>query len=149
MTWPDLETFEQKIAKLGLWNWNVARRFPVVTVDEFRTTKLCFDCGRPLSHPRRHHRPIEGSCFCFLTDDVHCDAARRLLHRDADAARKIGHRFVMQLCGESIGNWSRGSSDAEAFYGMRQWSDGHLQNFCCAPHGDNVRYHDSSVSASC
>lgn len=95
----------------------LARRFAVITADEFRTTKCCLTCGRGLRHPRgrialRHQKPDRrgrvrtekiqnGVTYC-------CDTTHHsFLNRDPDASRKIGYRFCMRLCGRELGVWSR------------------------------------------
>jgi hypothetical protein len=78
----------------------LARRFAVIHVDEFRTSKCCWECGKVLCHPNRGR--MHGVSYCTETDH------HRMLNRDTDAARKIGYRFLQQLRGnKNLGPWDR------------------------------------------
>ncbi len=85
----------------------IAKEFPVICCSEFRTSKLCFECGHVLAHPVRFNDriqrrvPVNGVSFCQNTEHRY-----RILNRDVDGARKIGLRFLMQLNGEALGPWS-------------------------------------------
>jgi len=73
----------------------LARNYPMICVDEYCTSKLCLECGQPLSHPRKGK--MHATSYCAETSH------RRLLNRDVDAARKIGYRFLCQLKGDDLG----------------------------------------------
>jgi len=78
----------------------LAKRFAVIHVDEFRTSKCCWECGRVMHHPKLGK--MHGVSYCTETDH------HRMLNRDTDAARKIGYRFLEQLRGnQDLGHWSR------------------------------------------
>jgi hypothetical protein len=79
----------------------LAKRFPVIHVDEFRTSMCCWECGKALKHPKDSLRGrLHGVSYCVETDH------HRMLNRDTDAARKIGYRFLQQLRGnQNLGPW--------------------------------------------
>ena len=77
----------------------LAQKFPLINVSEFRTSKLCSECGRSLLHPKNNS--IQGVSFCSHTNHHH------MMNRDRDAARKIGYRFLCQLKGLSLGPFDR------------------------------------------
>lgn len=77
-------------------------------------------CGRTLQHPREEakglSRRMYGVSYCLETD--HCS----MLHRDADAARKIGYRFLCQWTGMSLGTWKPGAQN-ETDFSLRAFHD--------------------------
>ena len=83
----------------------LAKRVPIIHVDEFRTSKCCWECGKVLLHPL--HGSVNAVSYCSETDH------HRMLNRDVDAARKIGYRFLLRLQNggddseEALGAWSR------------------------------------------
>jgi len=105
----------------------MAQEFPVICCSEFRTSKLCYECGKTLSHPRRynqksnHHDLVNGVSFCSNTDHKHS-----VLNRDVDAAKKIGLRFMMQLHKKDIGPWSTSVKVSDlnkaSWTGMFDWA---------------------------
>jgi transposase len=75
----------------------LAQKYPVVLVDEYRTTKLCIGCGYVLKHPKSRKdstKTLDGISFC---ENDQCRLRRLYLSRDKDAAIKIGMRFIAQL----------------------------------------------------
>lgn len=82
-----------------------SRHFPVITVDEFRTSKCCWECGQELKHPwnRIKNKAMYGVSYC--TDTAH----HSMLNRDRDGARKIALRFLCQLKRLPLGVWERNS----------------------------------------
>ena len=104
----------------------LSKRFPLIYVSEFRTSKCCFHCGKVLRHPNLRppkkppedeattseeakeeakgskNRVMHGVSYCTETDH------HSMLNRDVDAARKIGYRFLCQLSGgvEKLGHWN-------------------------------------------
>lgn len=121
----------------------LARRFPVICVDEFRTSKLCLDCGKVLKHPkdgekligrngRLYQRYMHGVSYC--TDTEH----HRMLNRDVDAAQKISCRFLCQLKGLDLGPWRR-QADLSAAGGQLKALLCDLSSGCRERHrGDGV-----------
>lgn len=105
----------------------LAQEFPVICCSEFRTSKLCSECGQVLDHPKRWNAAtvfrtsVNGVSFCHNTDHKH-----RTLNRDADAARKIGYRFLMQLFKQDIGPWKYGSTCTSSWKGMSEFSKQYL-----------------------
>ena len=69
---------------------------------EFRTSKLCLDCGREAKDYNY------GVTYC--TDPGHY---RHMTNRDVSAARKIGARYLAEKKGLNLGPWSRGVSAKE------------------------------------
>jgi transposase len=82
----------------------LAKRVPVIHVDEYRTSKCCWECGKVLLHPLCGS--VNAVSYCSETDH------HRMLNRDVDAARKIGYRFLLRL--------QHGGDDSEAVLGA--WS---------------------------
>ena len=74
----------------------LAKVFPVVSCDEFRTSKLCLECGREAQF--YYH----GVTYCNQQDH------RRMQNRDVAAAFKIGARYLAGQRGYDLGPWSRG-----------------------------------------
>jgi transposase len=79
----------------------LAKKVPVVVVDEYRTTKLCRECGSVLEHPK--FTCYKGALSRCLSQS--CPSYKQLKNRDQDAAAKIGVRFARQLRGLSLGSW--------------------------------------------
>jgi len=77
----------------------LSKRFPVIVVDEFRTSRLCFECGKVLQHPKCGK--VHSVSYCAETTH------HRMLNRDMDASRKIGVRFLCQLTPSDLGPWCR------------------------------------------
>ena len=80
----------------------LSEQMPVIECSEFRTSKLCLDCGREAKLYRY------GVTFC--TDPGHyC----RMINRDVAAAKKIGARYLAMKKEWNLGPWSK-SVSAEA-----------------------------------
>ena len=77
----------------------LSEQMPVIECSEFRTCKLCLDCGREAKDYNY------GVTYC--TDPGHY---RRMTNRDVSAARKIGARYLAKKKGLNLGPWSRGVS---------------------------------------
>ena len=84
----------------------LCRRLPLISVNEFRTSKLCFQCGKTLQHPCGGK--MHSVSYCTETDH-HC-----MINRDTDAARKIGCRFFTQLLRKDLGPWAFGTSAVDS-----------------------------------
>ena len=67
----------------------------VVECSEFRTSKLCLECGRKAEFYNH------GVTYC--TQQSH----HRMKNRDVTAAYKIGARFLAAKRGLDLGPWSR------------------------------------------
>jgi len=78
----------------------LGKRYAVIIVSEFRTTKLCLKCGREL-HVHKH-----GVVYC--RQQSHCN----MLNRDISAAIKIGARFIAKFCNIPLGPWAHGAAIA-------------------------------------
>ena len=79
----------------------LSEQMPVIECSEFRTSKLCLDCGREAKDYRY------GVTYCSQRDH------HRMPNRDVAATRKIGARYLAEKKGLNLGPWSRGVS-AEA-----------------------------------
>jgi hypothetical protein len=77
----------------------LAKKYPVITVSEFRTSNRCLDCGTTLLHP--NHGKMHGVSFCSETNH------HSMLNRDVDAAKKIGYRFFARLFDKPLGPWGQ------------------------------------------
>ena len=74
-----------------------AAKMPVVMCSEFRTSKLCLDCGREAEF---HNH---GVTYCKKMQLHH-----RMENRDKAAGNKIGARYLAGSCyGQNLGPWSR------------------------------------------
>ena len=80
----------------------LSEQMPVIKCSEFRTSKLCLDCGRVA---KLHNY---GVTYC-----THPGHYRRMANRDVAAAKKIGARYLAMKKGWDLGPWSR-SVSAEA-----------------------------------
>ena len=83
----------------------LSKQLPVIECSEFRTSKLCLDCGRVAKLYRY------GVTYC--TDRDH----HRMANRDVAAARKIGARYLAAKKGLDLGPWSRRVSAEEVKQG--------------------------------
>lgn len=80
----------------------LAKRFAVIQVSEFRTSKCCIKCGGLMSHPQNKQTKqlIQGVSFCNNQfHDFH------VVNRDTDAAYKIGARFLAKQGGNDLGTF--------------------------------------------
>ena len=79
----------------------LSKQLPVIECSEFRTFKLCLDCGREAE--------LFNYGVTYCTDPGH----HRMANRDVAAARKIGARYLATKKGLNLGPWSRSvSADA-------------------------------------
>lgn len=111
----------------------LAKEYPVICVNEFRTSKLCMECGLPMEHPRKGQ--IHALSYCAST--MH---ARVVKDRDVDAAEKIGYRFLCQLLRKPLGPWACGSEllpgvASDALFHVRQLVQNHAPSFTVASRG--------------
>ena len=74
----------------------LSEQMPVIECSEFRTSKLCLDCGREAKDYRY------GVTYCSQRDH------HRMANRDVAAAKKIGARYLAEKKGLNLGPWSRG-----------------------------------------
>ena len=73
----------------------------MIECSEFRTSKLCLDCGR------------EAKLFNYGVTYCQERAHHRMANRDVVAANKIGARYLAQKMGCNLGPWDQGvSADA-------------------------------------
>ena len=102
----------------------LAKKYRVILVDEYRTSKLCIGCGNVLKHPKTpfhekqrkkrrkgeeteekaNHKRQHGVSYC---SEKQCIEARRFKDRDVDAAYKIGARFIVKQQSQPLGPWDR------------------------------------------
>jgi transposase len=80
----------------------LSEQMPVIEASEFRTSKLCLDCGRVAKLYNY------GVTYC-----THPGHYRRMANRDVAAAKKIGALYLAMKKGWDLGPWSRNVS-AEA-----------------------------------
>ncbi len=85
----------------------LSEQMPVIEVSEFRTSKLCLDCGRVAKTFNY------GVTFC--TDRNH----QRMANRDVAAARKIGALYLAKKKEWDLGPWCRSVSAEEVNRGTR------------------------------
>ena len=78
-----------------------SKQLPVIECSEFRTSKLCLDCGR------------EAKLFNYGVTYCQERANHRMANRDVVAAKKIGARYLAEKKGLNLGPWSRGVSVEE------------------------------------
>ena len=83
----------------------LSKEMPVIECSEFRTSKLCLDCGRVAKFYNY------GVTYCQER------AHHRMANRDVVAAKKIGARYLAQKKGLNLGPWSRGVSAEEVEQG--------------------------------
>lgn len=79
----------------------LAEHYAVISCSEYRTSKLCIQCGREL-HVHKH-----GVMYC--AQQAHCS----MLNRDVAAAVKIGALFLAKKSGADLGPWAWGSTVAD------------------------------------
>ena len=85
---------------LEIKEW-LSKQLPVIECSEFRTSKLCLDCGR------------EAKLFNYGVTYCQERAHHRMANRDVVAAKKIGARYLAQKKGLNLGPWNRDvSADA-------------------------------------
>ena len=84
----------------------LSKQLPVIECSEFRTSKLCLDCGR------------EAKLFNYGVTYCQERAHHRMANRDVVAAKKIGARYLAQKKGLDLGPWDRRMS-ADAIRGGR------------------------------
>ena len=79
----------------------LSKQLPVIECSEFRTSKLCLDCGR------------EAKLFNYGVTYCQERAHHRMANRDVVAAKKIGARYLAMKKGLNLGPWDQGvSADA-------------------------------------
>ena len=83
----------------------LSEQMPVIECSEFRTSKLCLDCGREAKFFNY------GVTYCSQRDH------HRMANRDVAAARKIGARYLAKKKGWDLGPWSRSVSAEEVKQG--------------------------------
>ena len=83
----------------------LSEQMPVIEASEFRTSKLCLDCGRVA---RLYNY---GVTFCSQRDH------QRMANRDVAAAKKIGARYLAMKKGLNLGPWSQDVSAEEVNQG--------------------------------
>jgi transposase len=71
----------------------LSKQLPVIECSEFRTSKLCLDCGRVAEFFNY------GVTYC--SERGH----HRMANRDVAAARKIGARYLATKKGLNLGPW--------------------------------------------
>ena len=79
----------------------LSKEMPVIECSEFRTSKLCLDCGRVAKFYNY------GVTYC--QERTH----HRMANRDVVAAKKIGACYLAMKKGLDLGPWSRGVSAEE------------------------------------
>ena len=84
----------------------LSKEMPVIDCSEYRTSKLCLDCGREAKFYNY------GVTYCQERDH------HRMANRDVVAAKKIGARYLAQKMGCNLGSWDRRMS-ADAIRGGR------------------------------
>lgn len=78
-----------------------SKQLPVIECSEFRTSKLCLDCGR------------EAKLFNYGVTYCQERANHRMANRDVVAAKKIGARYLAEKKGLNLGPLDQGvSADA-------------------------------------
>ena len=85
----------------------LSEQMPVIEASEFRTSKLCLDCGRVAK--------FFNHSVTFCTDRNH----HRMANRDVAAARKIGALYLAKKKGWDLGPWCRSVSAEEVNRGTR------------------------------
>ena len=83
----------------------------VIQCSEFRTSKVCLDCGHEAEFYNR------GVTYC--SERCHHPMA----NRDVAAARKIGARYLAKKKGFDLGPWCRSVSAKEVKQGTRASTD--------------------------
>ena len=76
----------------------LANKLAIVQCSEFRTSKLCLECGHVAKF--YHH----GVTYCSQ------QSHHRMQNRDVSAAYKIGARYLAAQQGLDLGPWSRSVS---------------------------------------
>ena len=93
----------------------LAEQLVVIDCDEYRTSKLCLDCGRKVKTPIRQQtgKKIYGISYCsdrkLYRIARHEKHHRRMEDRDVPAAFKIGARYLAQKRDCDLGPWKRGA----------------------------------------
>jgi hypothetical protein len=82
----------------------LAKEMVVIDCSEFRTSKLCLDCGRIAKFPKKGK--MYGVTYCSGSERDH----HRMANRDVVAAFKIGARYLATKRGTDLGPWKRGSA---------------------------------------
>jgi hypothetical protein len=85
----------------------LSEQMPVIEVSEFRTSKLCLDCGRVAK--------TFNYSVTYCTDRNH----HRMANRDVAAARKIGALYLAKKKEWDLGPWCRSVSAEEVNRGTR------------------------------
>lgn len=124
------ETFGQDIV-IGYGDWSVGsqntlqrsspaprigirrkinQRFPTVSVDEFRTSKICPLCQGTMDNYQKKHRLLQCSCTVNINGMIH----QRIMNRDDVGSENIRALFIRTLNGlERPGIFCRGSPSSQ------------------------------------
>jgi hypothetical protein len=95
----------------------LAEQMVVIDCDEYRTSKLCLDCGRVAKTPKKKSDggimyDMYGVTYCSdrrLHSTVDRPRHHRMEDRDIAAAFKIGARYLATKRYLDLGPWKRGS----------------------------------------